>query len=781
MTRRAIGCPVIISLSMVLFMGSPAERGIRSRTELFAHASPVTSALSTRHRDIAITEVEQRGLHDSLQRALEAARYRVYQDQQHAVAWYAENPAQQIRARFTPDSVQLQANPGRAHARRVGMKLHTIGYGERQIGVGVARLATTDNRIEYTRSLLGDDTAEQEITEWYVNTPAGLEQGFTLESPPGERRDGERLRVALALEGELRAYMVDGGRALEFKDAAAQPVMRYDHLTVRDALGRELQARMAVRLERDEIWLEVDDRGGVWPVTIDPTFTQQQKLEGSDTEQDRFGVAVAISGETVVVGAPFVGPGAAYVFVRSGGVWNQQQKLEPSDAAAGDLFGFSVAISGETIVIGAGHFTGIGDDNPGFAYVFVRNNGVWSQQQKLAASDGTGGERFGRSVAVSGETVVVGAPGDDNGLGGFQGSAYIFVRSSGGWNEQQKLLASDATSGDQFGSSVTISGETVVIGAPEDDGGAGFRQGSAYVFVRSSGVWSQQQKLLASDAAGGQVFGGSVTISGETVVIGRRTSAYVFVRSGEVWSQQQQLLPPDPVANNNFGASVAISGETVVVGADFDDGPTAQDQGSAYVFVRSSGVWSQQQKLVASDGAASDLFGFSAGISGQTVVVGALLDDVGASVDHGSAYVFAVGKSPTITLKAPMSLWPPNHSYQNVTVNQMVQSASDPEGGDLINVVRIEKVSSDEPDNVPGGSDGNTSNDIVIGGTCTSVNLRSERDETKNGRVYSVTLRVADSAGNITRAVFKVSVPHDQAGLPAIEDGPTLMVTSNCP
>jgi hypothetical protein len=320
-----------------------------------------------------------------------------------------------------------------------------------------------------------------------------------------------------------------------------------------------------------------------------------------------------------------------------------------------------------------------------------------------------------------------------------------------------------------------------VIGAPEDDGGAGFRQGSAYVFVRSSGVWSQQQKLLASDAAGGQVFGGSMTISGETVVIGRRTSAYVFVRSGEVWSQQQQLLPPDPVANNNFGASVAISGETVVVGADFDDGPTAQDQGSAYVFVRSSGVWSQQQKLVASDGAASDLFGFSAGISGQTVVVGALLDDVGASVDHGSAYVFAVGKSPTITLKAPMSLWPPNHSYQNVTVNQMVQSASDPEGGDLINVVRIEKVSSDEPDNVPGGSDGNTSNDIVIGGTCTSVNLRSERDETKNGRVYSVTLRVADSAGNITRAVFKVSVPHDQAGLPAIEDGPTLMVTSNCP
>ena len=334
MTRRTIGCPVIISLSMVLFMGSPAERGIRSGTELFAHASPVTGALSTRHGDIAITEVEQRGLHDSLRRALEAARYRVYQDQQHAVAWYAENPAQQIRARFTPDGVQLQAKPGRAHARRVAMKLHSVGYGERQIGVGVARLATTDNRIEYTRSLLGDDTAEQEITEWYVNTPAGLEQGFTLESPPGERRDGERLRVALALEGELRAEAVDGGQALEFKDdaGAAGAALRPP--------GGEGRGRARARGpnggeagEAGEIWLEVDDRDAVWPVTIDPTFTQQQKLEASDAAaDDRFGLSVAISGETVVVGAPF---GAAVRKARpmslcaAAAVWSQQQKLGP--------------------------------------------------------------------------------------------------------------------------------------------------------------------------------------------------------------------------------------------------------------------------------------------------------------------------------------------------------------------------------------------------------------------------------------------------------------------
>ena len=166
---------------------------------------------------------------------------------------------------------------------------------------------------------------------------------------------------------------------------------------------------------------------------------------------------------------------------------------------------------------------------------------------------------------------------DDGAAGVDQGSAYVFVRSGGVWSQQQKLLASDAAAGDLFGVSVAISGETVVVGAPFDDGAAGFDQGSAYVFVRSGGVWSQQQKLEASDAAAGDM----------------------------------------------FGSSVAISGETVVVGAPLDDGAAGTDQGSAYVFVRSGGVWSQQQKLEASDAAAVDCFGFSVAISGETVVVGA--------------------------------------------------------------------------------------------------------------------------------------------------------------
>jgi predicted amidohydrolase len=379
-----------------------------------------------------------------------------------------------------------------------------------------------------------------------------------------------------------------------------------------------------------------------YQMTINPTLTQQQKLEASDAARDdQFGDSVAISGETVVVGAPFddgaggEDQGSAYVFVRSSGVWSQQQKLESSDPAVFDIFGDSVAIGGETIVVGAPFDDGAVSHIQGSAYVFVRSGGVWSQQQKLEPADATGGQ-FGESVAISGETIVVGAPSD-----GPAGSAYIFVRSGGIWSQQQKLETSDAAALANFGDSVAISDETVVVGAHTDDGAAGSNQGSAYVFERSSGVWSQQQKLEASDAAALERFGNSVAINGETIVVGAfldngaagstQGSAYVFERSGGVWSQQQKLEASDAGAFDHFGESVAISGETIVVGAADDD--------SAYVFARSGGVWSQQQKLEAFDAEGGGfLFGKSVAISGETVVAGAPFYDVRS---QGLAYIFA--------------------------------------------------------------------------------------------------------------------------------------------
>jgi hypothetical protein len=315
---------------------------------------------------------------------------------------------------------------------------------------------------------------------------------------------------------------------------------------------------------------------------------------------------------------------------------SQQAKLTASDAQAGDSFGTAIAISGATAVVGAP-----GDDdaglNSGAAYVFVRTGTVWSQQAKLTASDEAAFDSFAWAVAISGETIAVGAPGDDD-AGGSSGSAYVFARTGTVWSQQQKLTASDAAGGDVFGYAVAISGETIVAGSSGDDDG-GASSGAAYVFARTGTVWGQQQKLTASDAAGGDEFGAAVGISGETIVVGARLdddaggdsgAAYVFARAGTVWTQQAKLTASDAAAGDQFGRSVGISGETVVVGAQWDDDAGAIS-GSAYVFVRAGTLWSQQQKLTASDAAIGDQFGWSVGISGETIVVGMMRQPVTSS------------------------------------------------------------------------------------------------------------------------------------------------------
>jgi len=336
---------------------------------------------------------------------------------------------------------------------------------------------------------------------------------------------------------------------------------------------------------------------------------------------DQFGAAVALSGNTAVIGAPFddvtgVDEGSAYVFVRNGASWSLQQKLNTTDGAANDGFGFSVVLSGDTVVVGA-LFDDIGTTaDQGSAYVFTRSGTVWTQQQRLTANDGAANDHFGASVALDGDTVVVGAQLDTNGANGFQGSAYVFTRGGTVWTQQQKLTAADGAAADFFGHSVALSGDTVVVGAFADKIGVNGGQGSAYVFTRGGEVWMLQQKLTASDGAAFDGFDSSVALSGDTVVVGagsddfglnrNQGSAYVFTRSftpsGAAWTQQQKLIASDGAAGDQFGASVALSGDTVVVGADGDDIGANGSQGSAYVFTRGGAVWTQQQQLTASDG-----------------------------------------------------------------------------------------------------------------------------------------------------------------------------------
>ena len=402
----------------------------------------------------------------------------------------------------------------------------------------------------------------------------------------------------------------------------------------------------------------------VYPPTIDPILTQQMKLTADDGAAfDQFGITVAVSGDTAIVGAPAkvtgTERGSAYVFVRSGGVWTKRQKLTADDGAAGDGFGSSVAISGDTIVVSA-PLDDIGEKmNQGSAYVFVRSGGVWTQQQKLTADDGAASDGFGFSVGLSGETVVVGAISKSGAVRG-QGAAYVFVRSGGVWTQQQLLTADDGATGDEFGYSVAVSGNTVVVGAGIDTIGGNSDQGSAYVFVRSGTIWTQQQKLTVDDGAAGDQFGDSVAISGDTIVVGAPLddiddkfdsgSAYVFVRSGAIWTKEQKLTADDGEARDTFGISVAISGDTAVIGSYDDKIGENIIQGSAYVFDRSAVTWVKRQKLTADDGKVGDRLGSSVAISGDTVVVGADSATVGGNLLQGSAYVFASPDCPTITL-----------------------------------------------------------------------------------------------------------------------------------
>ena len=368
---------------------------------------------------------------------------------------------------------------------------------------------------------------------------------------------------------------------------------------------------------------------------------QLAKLLADDgAANDFFGISVAVSGPTAIVGANLdndngSASGSAYLFdISDPANPTQSAKLLPDDGAAGDFFGISVAISGATAIVGAQRNDDNGGDS-GSAYLFDTTTG--RQIAKLLANDGAAGDRFGRSVAISGATVIVGALGDDDN-GPNSGSAYLFDTITG--RQIAKLLANDGAAGDLFGRSVAISGATAIVGASYDDDN-GSQSGSAYLFDTTTG--RQIAKLLANDGAAGDFFGRSVAISGTTAVVGAYLdddngtssgSAYLFNTTKGV--QMAKLLPGDGAAFDEFGRSVAISGATAIVGTHEDD-DNGLNSGSAYLFDTTTGR--QLVKLLPNDGAADDHFGWSVAISGATAIVGAYWDDDNGT-NSGSAYLF---------------------------------------------------------------------------------------------------------------------------------------------
>jgi hypothetical protein len=360
---------------------------------------------------------------------------------------------------------------------------------------------------------------------------------------------------------------------------------------------------------------------------------------GDQGAGDEFGFDVVVEESTAVLGAHLdddVGSasGSAYVFERMGSAWVERAKLCASDAGPFDRFGWSVALCGDTLVVGSPNEDGAGMDS-GAAYVFARSGTLWTEEAKLTSGDAAAFDHFGYAVSVSGDTALVGACGNDD-AGPESGSAYVFRRTGSVWIQEGKLTAAGATGQDRFGQAVCVDGDTALVGAcGEDD--AGSESGAVHAFERNGSQWARRGKLTASDGSAGDWFGCAVSVHEDLALVGalyedaagaNSGSAYVFERAGSTWSEQAKLSPADAFAGDVFGCSVSIQAEKALVGA-FGDDDMGNNSGSAYLFVRAGPGWAEDSKLVPSDGAIGDVFGSAVSLSGGTALVGAYWDDDG--------------------------------------------------------------------------------------------------------------------------------------------------------
>ncbi len=359
----------------------------------------------------------------------------------------------------------------------------------------------------------------------------------------------------------------------------------------------------------------------------------EQKLTFADADSgDLIGGSVAITSDYAIVGAMGDGgyTGAAYLFERHGDSWDPEVKVTADDGAAMDYFGRSVSIDGPYAVVGAMYHNGW----QGAAYVFYRDPAQgWMQQAKLEPSGGYGNMLFGSSVSISGDDIIVGAYGYD----GNEGAAYVFTQDGSSWTEQAGLSSTEPWAGRKFGTSVDIHGDHAVIGAPEEDEN-GMRSGAAYVFKRTGTEWAQQQKLLASDGGTYDTYGNSVSIESGQVIVGafahrvnnqEQGAVYVYTRDGETWTETEQCVIDEGYRWAYFGYSVAISGNMFISGAH---GLLPE---SAYLFVGESSDWLENAILTPGDSEEDDGYGSSVALSGYYAIVGSSSNN-----DTGGAYVY---------------------------------------------------------------------------------------------------------------------------------------------
>jgi hypothetical protein len=594
----------------------------------------------------------------------------------------AASPAQHLRSAFSRSGVSVSAG-----STRIGLSLRAAGYGSSLTALGNVAPRLRANRVLYARGVL---------SEWYANGPLGVEQGFTLARALPGHATGP-LTLSMALSGNTHAALSAGGQSVTLS-RARETMLSYGGLSATDARGHMLHSWLALR--GGLLLLRVDTKGARYPLRIDPLL-QEAELTASDGEKgDSFGNAVAVSGDTIVVGAwqykdgKYGYPGKAYVFERPSSGWGnatQTTELTASNAKAEDLFGKSVAVSGTTVVVGAPEQdTSNPERDQGAAYVYVKPSSGWptsmTQTAELIGTDSRILSGFGESVAVAGDTVVIGAEGhtESSDAGG---AAYVYEKPALGWEDAStqnaELTVKEPWAGYYF-ESVAISGDTITAGVPFRDryGTSEPLPGVAYVFEKpASGPWLsayQTAELTASNGVAGDDFGSSVAASGGTVVVGapfheasgdpRQGAAYVFEKPASgPWlstTQKAELTESDGIDgfSEDFANSLAIAGKTIVVGDPTHYSHTLERAvGSADVFEEPAGGWAsetQDSELIPSLEPGAEI-GYAVAATDEeggvevepTIVGGSEGTKVGSNFEQGEAFVFGnpLSKPPVET------------------------------------------------------------------------------------------------------------------------------------
>jgi hypothetical protein len=380
------------------------------------------------------------------------------------------------------------------------------------------------------------------------------------------------------------------------------------------------------------------------------SLNQQKVIAGDGEAGDGFGYSVAVSGNTALVGAPYVSvggnanQGAVYVFVTDGVTWTQQAKLVAPDGAVADFFGASVAIHGDTALVGAFGVDVTPFGSEGAAYVYERIGSTWLLQAKLLPNDSRQWDKFGIAVSIFGDVALIGAPAGGLGERGPPGQAYVFVRQGASWAQEATLRPNDSTNGDLFGGAVSVSGGAALVGATAANS-AGIRdRGSAYVFRRGTDGWLQEGQLISDDWSFGDRYSASVSLAGDTALVGAPGddgvgSVYVYMREAMSWTQRTRLVANSQSGLTTFGGSVSLSAGRALIGAYLPQSAPDTNLSVAYVFAKHGAAWSQLVRLAAADGAGSG-FGPSVSLYGESAWVGASRHDVGDNAGQGAAYVW---------------------------------------------------------------------------------------------------------------------------------------------